>query len=113
MLEGQSLGRSITRGWLLSRGSFWRLFGIYLLSSVLASIVSTLVASPGSLVAGILFPSGDTMHAGALAITVVTQIIASTISTTFLSSVVALLYIDVRMRREGLDVELAAAADEA
>ena len=33
-----------------------------------------------------------------------------TITISFLASVVALLYIDVRMRREGLDVELTAAA---
>ena len=113
VLEGQRLGTSIARGWTLSRGSFWRLFGIYLLSSIITSIVSGLVASPGQIIASILFPTGDTVPLGAVAITVVAQIIASTISTTFLSSVVALLYIDVRMRREGLDVELAAAADEA
>lgn len=112
VLEGQGLGTSIARGWTLSRGSFWRLFGIYLLSSIITSIVSSLVASPGAIIAGIVFPTGDTVPLGAVAITVVAQIIASTISTTFLSSVVALLYIDVRMRREGLDVELAAAADE-
>lgn len=112
VLEGQRLGQAITRGWVLSRGSFWRLFGIYLLSSILASIVSSLVSAPGMLVAGIVFPAADVTHPGAIAITVLSQIVASTISTTFLSSVVALLYIDVRMRREGLDVELAAAADE-
>lgn len=113
VLEGQGLRASISRGWTLSRGSFWRLFGIYLLSSIITSIVSSLIASPGAIIAGIVFPAGDTVPLGAVAITVVSQIIASTISTTFLSSVVALLYIDVRMRREGLDVELAAAADEA
>lgn len=110
VLEGQGLGSAIKRGWLLSRGSFWRLFGIYLLSSIITSIVSSLVALPGTFISEILFP-GDYSHPGSLAIVVIAQILASTISTTFLSSVIALLYIDVRMRREGLDVELAAAAD--
>ncbi len=32
--------------------------------------------------------------------------------TIFVAGVVALLYVDVRMRREGLDVALAAAAEE-
>lgn len=113
VLEGQRLGASISRGWLLSRGSFWRLLGIYLLSSIITSIVANLVASPGTIIAAFLFPAGENVHPGAVAVTIFSQIIASTISTTFLSSVVALLYIDVRMRREGLDVELAAAADEA
>lgn len=111
VLEGQRLGASIRRGWLLSRGSFWRLFGIYLLSSIITSIVSGLVALPGSLIAEIFYPGDYASHLGGVAIIVVTQILASTISTTFLSSVIALLYIDVRMRREGLDVELAAAAE--
>ncbi|WP_139185857.1 glycerophosphoryl diester phosphodiesterase membrane domain-containing protein [Sanguibacter gelidistatuariae] len=111
VLEGQGLGSAIRRGWLLSRGSFWRLLGIYLLSSIITSIVSSLVALPGSFIAEIIYPGDYSSHVGGLAIVVVTQILASTISTTFLSSVIALLYIDVRMRREGLDVELIAAAD--
>ena len=111
VLEGQRLGASIRRGWLLSRGSFWRLLGIYLLSSIITSIVSNLVALPGNLVAEIFYPGDYSSHLGGVAIIVVAQILASTIATTFLSSVIALLYIDVRMRREGLDVELAAAAD--
>lgn len=111
VLEGQGLGASIRRGWTLSRGSFWRLLGIYLLSSIITSIVSGLVALPGSLIAEIFYPGDYASHLGGVAIIVVSQILASTISTTFLSSVIALLYIDVRMRREGLDVELAAAAE--
>lgn len=111
VLEDQGLGTAIRRGWLLSRGSFWRLLGIYLLSSIITSIVSSLVALPGSFIAEIIYPGDYSSHVGGVAIIVVTQILASTISTTFLSSVIALLYIDVRMRREGLDVELAAAAD--
>lgn len=111
VLEGKGLGSSIRRGWTLSRGSFWRLLGIYLLSSIITSIVSSLVALPGSIIAEIFYPGDYASHLGGVAIIVVTQILASTISTTFLSSVLALLYIDVRMRREGLDVELAAAAE--
>lgn len=112
VLEGQRLRPSISRGWRLSRGSFWRLLGIYVLSSIITSIVGNLVATPGTIVASFLFPADETVHPGAVAITVFSQVVASTISTTFLSSAVALLYIDVRIRREGLDVELAAAADE-
>ena len=38
------------------------------------------------------------------------NVVTYTVTTAFSSSVVALLYVDVRMRREGLDVELTAAA---
>jgi len=48
---------------------------------------------------------------GSILVSGVAEVIAMTLSTAFLAAVVALLYIDVRMRREGLDVELARASD--
>ncbi|MEP7766051.1 glycerophosphoryl diester phosphodiesterase membrane domain-containing protein [Sanguibacter sp. 25GB23B1] len=113
VLEGQGLGKAVRRGWLLSRRSFWRLFGIYLLSNIITGTVAQLVLVPATIIAQLLFPSGYMIEPGGVAIMTLAQIVAYTITTAFLSSVIALLYIDVRMRREGLDVELAAAADEA
>ncbi len=114
MLEGKGFWATIGRAWRLTRGSFWRLFGIYLLVSILMSVLSQLVLAPFSVIAMVVGGS-DPFALGPLAITSVGQIIALTASTTYTSAVVALLYIDVRMRREGLDIELgrAAAADAA
>lgn len=113
VLEGQGLGKAVRRGWMLSRRSFWRLFGIYLLSNIITGTVAQLVLVPATIIAQLLFPSGYMVEPGGVAVMTLAQIVAYTITTAFLSSVIALLYIDVRMRREGLDVELAAAADEA
>lgn len=109
VLEKQGIVSAFRRGWRLSRGSFWRLLGIYLLSNIIVNIVVGIIAVPGVIISSLVFTDGGW---GALAVSVASNIVAYTITTAFLSAVVALLYIDVRMRREGLDVELAAAADE-
>jgi membrane-anchored glycerophosphoryl diester phosphodiesterase (GDPDase) len=113
VLEGQGLVAAIRRGWTLSRGSFWRLLGIYVLSNIITTTVAQLILVPGTIIAQLFYPQGYVTELGGVAIITVAQVLAYTITTAFLSSVIALLYIDVRMRREGLDVELAAAADEA
>ena len=164
MLEGKKFWPTITRAWRLTRRSFWRLFGIYLLTTILAGIIAQIIVFPAHLIAQLVLgdptgrrsarssSSGSPRHrpdarrrrssprsprcctstsgcargpgrrAGArrgaeprepvgLGGERCSRCPASTLSTTFVSSVVALLYIDVRMRREGLDVELARAAE--
>ncbi|MFF3063266.1 hypothetical protein ACFVQ3_01800 [Oerskovia sp. NPDC057915] len=109
VLEGQGFADGVKRGWTVSRGSFWRLLGIYLLAYVAVSFITSLVAQPFGLVGGMLsIWSTFAMYAFVAVGTVVTGVV----SAVFLAGVVSLLYIDVRMRREGLDVELTAAADE-
>jgi hypothetical protein len=58
----------------------------------------------------VLLGGGTVTSFGPLALQSVGEIIALTAATTYMSAVVALLYIDVRMRREGLDIELGRAA---
>ncbi len=115
MLEGKGFWRTITRAWRLTRGSFWRLLGIYLLVQVLMYFLTQVVVTPFTLIATFVGAGGEILSFSYLAIVSVGQIIALTATTTYTAAVVALLYIDVRMRREGLDIELgrAAAADAA
>ena len=109
-LEGQPFWATVRRAWLLTRGGFWRLFGILILAYIAMSFVSQILVTPFSLVGGILLGVGQGFFGNAL---MTLGFALATIATAlFLGSVVALLYIDVRMRREGLDVELAAAANE-
>ncbi|MBD5786344.1 hypothetical protein IF650_09145 [Cellulosimicrobium terreum] len=109
-LEGKPFWSTVGRTWRLTRGSFWRLVGIYALTYVAMYIVVQILVTPFSIVGVILMGAGQ-LVAGNLVMTL--GIAVSTIVLTlFVGSVVALLYIDLRMRREGLDVELTAAASE-
>ena len=109
VLEGQGFASGVKRGWILSRGSFWRLLGIYLLASVAVGVISSLVSQPLGFIGGMV--SVWSMVAMYVLLAVGT-ILSGVIGAVFLAGVVSLLYIDVRMRREGLDVELTAAANE-
>jgi len=111
MLEGKKFWPTVARAWRLTRGSFWRLFGIYLLTTILAGFIAQLIVFPATLIAQFVLRDPSATSFGSVVIIGIATVIATTLSTTFVSSVVALLYIDVRMRREGLDVELARAAE--
>ena len=111
VLEQQRVVAGLKRGWRLSIGSFWRLLGIYFLATFIVQTVASLITLPAT---GIITVAGmDPFGPAALAITAVSSIIGAVLTTPFMAAVVALLYIDVRIRREGLDVELARAAETA
>ncbi|MBD0693109.1 hypothetical protein [Streptomyces sp. CBMA123] len=117
MLEKQGVLTALSRSRRLARGSWWRILGIVLLSRVLAGIVGVTLAIPFRFIGLVLgFGSmdrlGDTANEsiGMMVMTAIAGIIASALSTPFLAAVGVLVYIDQRIRREALDIELARAA---
>jgi hypothetical protein len=112
VLEGRGLVVTVRRAWLLTRGRFWRLFGVYLLAVVIVSVIANIVTTPLAYLATWLENEAGAPGAGAVVVTTLATVVATAIQTIFVAGVVALLYVDVRMRREGLDVALAAAAAE-
>ncbi len=113
VLEGTSIREAITRGWVLTRGSFWRLFGINWLTALIAGVVAQVVTVPATGIALWLAGPNYLTSGTGIAITAIGTAVGSTFTVVFSASVIALLYIDVRMRREGLDIELAQAAETA
>src|SRR5690625_2730807 len=109
VLERQPVFQAIKRGWLLTRGSFWRLLGIYILASLIGSVVASIIATPLSVIAGLVAVVSLTSSAALLGASTVVSLM---ITIPFSASVASILYIDVRMRKEGLDIELARAAGE-
>lgn len=110
VLEGAGAGRALARSWQLTSGrDFWRIFGIRLLTSVVASIAGSVVAMPVSLLAGLAMV-GDTSGRSSLWLLPLSQslgaLIQGVLVTPFTAGVDALLYIDQRIRREGLDVQI-------
>ena len=107
VLERSGIGAALKRGFALARTSFWRVLGIYLLTNVLVYIVSmTIVFATNQI--GMVFESAPALFVASLG----GGMLANWITIPILAAVVALLYIDVRIRTEGLDVELAQAAQE-
>jgi hypothetical protein len=95
----------------LVKTSWWRVFGILLLVLLIAMIISQVISVPFSLP---IFAVGDQPSDGEFFLTLVISalggIVASTITAPFTAAATVLLYVDRRIRREGLDIELARAA---
>ena len=95
----------------LVRGSWWRLFWILVLILVIAWIISLTINVPFSLPAFFLDQQpGDAQFLLTLIVSALGGIVAATITAPFTAAATALLYVDRRIRREGLDIELARAA---
>nr|WP_216833528.1 hypothetical protein [Clavibacter michiganensis] len=114
------------RSWSLTIGSFWRVLGILLLTAVIVSAATNVVTVPLTLLTSILqtvlFPNGEldfqtfdasvVFYIGAQLLSLVVSVVVGSIGAVVTSANAAILYIDLRMRREGLDLELARFAEE-
>lgn len=115
VLESTGVGKAFGRSRHLVRGAWWRIFGITLLSSVIAFFLMLIVSLPFEYLGdGFATLTGDVtpLTTKYLLLTTIGAIIASTLTEPFVAAVTALLYTDQRMRREGLDIELARAAGD-
>ncbi|MGZ4625584.1 MAG: glycerophosphoryl diester phosphodiesterase membrane domain-containing protein [Kineosporiaceae bacterium] len=118
VLERASVTTAMRRSWHLVNGSAWRVFGILLLAGIIVSIGQAIITVPFGLLAGLPAAGQPSQYADLgltfvqLVISGVGTIIAGAVFYPFNAAVSALLYIDLRMRREGLDVRLARAVAE-
>ncbi|MDX3232850.1 glycerophosphoryl diester phosphodiesterase membrane domain-containing protein [Streptomyces sp. ME19-01-6] len=120
MLEKRGLGAAMRRSAKLVRGAWWRVFGIQLLALLIAFVVSAVVEIPTSLLGMAVggdnamdWLSGESVSVSwtFLVVIGIGGVIASTITLPISAGVAALLYVDQRIRREALDLELASAAE--
>lgn len=112
VLERAGIRASLTRSALLVKGDWWRCFGILLLVQVIASVVSSILTVPFVVVAGINAVANP--DAGSFTLLFVLSQVGAGLTTLLVSPFTAgvrgLLYVDRRMRAEGLDLTLQAAA---
>ena len=114
VLERLSIRSAIARSWRLTRGYFWRTLGIMLLVALIVSIVSQVVTAPLSLVftyaIGLVDPNAAMeAYIPSIILYVLTLFIAlvfGAVAAVVQSATTVLIYIDLRMRTEGLDLEL-------
>lgn len=116
VLERGTVRQAFGRSRRLVSGSFWRVLGILLLASLIGWLITTIIGLPfnlgSSAFSGLFDPQAGVpqQSTGGLVLQSVGTVIASTIVTPFTALVTVVLYIDQRMRREGMDIELARAA---
>ncbi|AGM03719.1 integral membrane protein [Amycolatopsis keratiniphila] len=114
LLERGTVRESLRRSVKLVSGMFWRVFGILLLTVVISGFLKGIIETPFSFSAFLgIFGNIDEVYipsTGDLVLQSVGTMIAETIVGPFTALVTVILYIDQRMRREGMDIELARAA---
>ncbi|MEV0793366.1 hypothetical protein [Kribbella sp. NPDC050459] len=103
---------SLRRSWQLVKGKFWRVFGILLFGGLVVNIIGyALQFGVSALILTVGGWAGSSDSTGAVVVTIVLGVavgIATLItliaSLAFMSAVQALIYLDLRVRREGLDL---------
>ncbi|MFJ3205413.1 hypothetical protein [Streptomyces sp. NPDC086989] len=120
MLEKAGVITSLRRSSRLVRGSWWRIFGITALTGLITAFVSAVIVYPltalglaiGLADGGVSGLENGTAATGwaPLILAAVGAVIAQTITMPIQAGVTVLLYVDQRIRREALDLELARAA---
>jgi hypothetical protein len=115
VLERGTFRAAFARSVKLVGGAFWRVLGVLLLARIIGSFFESIIQLPFTLGSGVfsqmLNPAKVTVPGtGDLLLASAGQIIAGTISIPFIALVTVIVYLDQRMRREGMDIELARAA---
>ena len=122
VVERATIRGAIARSWSLIRGRFWPALGITLIIGAVFGALAQVVGIPLSLVTTgvttILSPTGDDDVAAIVSLIVVsvlTQVVTfliQSISLVVSATASALIYVDCRMRREGLDLDLLAYVEQ-
>ncbi len=110
MLENTGVVEGIGRSWALTRGSFWRVLGILVLAGLITGIVNGMLSFGLGLIFGVVALGLPAAQPLVTALTMLLTSVLSALVLPFTAAVTALTYIDLRMRGEGLDVELRQAA---
>lgn len=116
VLERATLPGALVRSWRLIRGRFWPALGVMFLIGAIMGLAAQVVSVPGSivstLVSGVVAPTGSPDESEVIAIiaaTVLPQILVLAVQAITLvvqGTGATLIYLDSRMRYEGLDQTL-------
>ncbi len=115
VLEHLGVGAAMKRSWRLTARSFWKTFGVLALVYGILSVASQILQTPFSILAnaaaGLLDPNNS--GTGVVVLIVLSlvflafSIVIGAVSAVVEAATVAVVYLDLRMRKEGLDIELA------
>ncbi|MFG1805807.1 hypothetical protein [Streptomyces sp. NPDC049040] len=118
MLEKQGVKAAVKRSMKLVQGSWWRVLGVQVLMLLLAGIASLVIQLPFAFIADAV--SGDSMDSvfsasgdsswTTIIIVAIGGVVSSSLTLPISAGAVSLLYVDQRIRREALDIDLGRAA---
>jgi hypothetical protein len=104
LTEGVRGRRALGRSRRLVKGRWWPAFGILVLGTILAAVVSGVITG----VLGALSLADPDNEFVAFVLGAVGGTVASTLTTPFQAAFVTVLYVDLRVRKEGFDLQLLA-----
>ncbi|MHC3000526.1 glycerophosphoryl diester phosphodiesterase membrane domain-containing protein [Microbacterium sp. HJ5] len=118
ILEHATIGQAIARSWRLTRRRFWPALGVIFLISVVFGTVAQVISIPFSFLSTglttVIAPTGDPEPSAIIALIVaglLTQavtLLLQSVAVVVQATATAIIYIDCRMRHEGLDLDLLA-----
>ena len=109
ILERCGIRQSLRRSGVLVHGSWWRIAGILVLTAIISAFVGGVLQIPFGIFAALNADGSGTL---AVLASQVGAGLAACLVAPFTTGVHALLYVDRRMRAEGLDVTLQSASTE-
>jgi hypothetical protein len=117
VLERATVRAAVARSWRLTDRFFWRTFGVQILVGIICAVAAQIVSLPFSillpLLSALLAPTGPQSNTTMMVVTIVIYLVQLLISlvvggitSVVQSAATALIYVDLRMRKEGLDLTL-------
>jgi hypothetical protein len=97
--------RSLRRSYQLVKGRWWPVAGVLIVSTLMVLVTGGLI---GAALGAIALSSGNPSVLLAVTITVLAAIVSGVLVQPFSAAVVTVLYYDLRIRKEGYDLELLA-----
>jgi len=122
MVERLRLRAAIARSWRLTDRYFWRTFGVQALVAVILSVAMQIVMTPISfllpMLVFIIDPNGTnedlvlSVFLGSYVVIMALTTVLTAFATVVQSATNGLIYIDLRMRKEGLELDLSRFVEE-
>jgi hypothetical protein len=112
MLEQVGVLGAIGRGFRLTRGQFWRTFGIGLLTVLVAQTAGSMLTLPATVLGPLVTEAVSPQYAalGLVLTNALVTVVSAAFTAPFTTAVASVQYLDQRMRKEAFDVELMARA---
>lgn len=101
VIEGLRGTKALGRSWRLVKGKFWRVLGVFVVAGLVSFIVALVISTPLEAVFSAIGPEAWPLAA-------LSEALATVVVVPFSTLITVLLYFDLRIRKEGFDLEVMA-----